>query len=546
MSLRLGTGDLRGAAGVKTAKLCTEQDQIGRHVRLRKQSNLAIEVRPARGLRVRSLEVKSNFNPRGIIVAFVKISESSRMNRIRLTLKPMSDLWGAQAPLLSNIYKEIVFIWRMMGNSLYALWIKFVNQGTSADFSRSQNIAIQNSNAVLLWAFLTNSIYITSDLILWNPLLFFINGVAGVAYLLGLYLIRKGSPTWATISGVLGANFSIFFTTDAVGKDSLISLYSIAAVIAPFLMMDGQNRKAIIFSVIVGFSTFVLSMVTPDQFLLPYIEPTLAHSRWFPLLIAPLISLAMVYHTYSMFMRLLDEAEQRKAEMFHQSRMAALGEMASGIAHEINNPLQIIGASAFTIQEKLKQKDLNLADLQKASDRIENTTYRIARIVTGLLNFARGERIYERENSSIKMVISSTLDLCREKLKSKGVEIRADQIQDVDLHLRPTQISQIILNLINNSLDAISQVETKWIEIRGFYDGKKYQIEVVDSGDRIPQAVAEKMMQPFFTTKPVGHGTGLGLSISKGIIEEHGGRIYYDASHPDTKFVIEIPGNLSP
>lgn len=425
---------------------------------------------------------------------------------------------------------------------MLALWKDFVDQGTSIHYSRSQNIAVQNANAVLVWASLTNVIYLVSDIVARDPILLFVNGVASVCYLGGLYLIRRGRPTLATVLGAVGANFSIVLTTDAVGGDSLISLYSIAAVVAPFLMIDGRRTKSILFVSLMGFMSFLFSMVSEDQTLLPRVEPTWAHSKWFPMIITPLLSFAMVYHTYRLFMNLLTEAELRKTEMFHQSRMAALGEMASGIAHEINNPLQIIGSSAFTIQEKLKNENVDREALQKAADRIENTTYRIARIVTGLLNFARGERVQEREPYSIKAIVEGTLDLCRERSKVKGVRLGADQVQDVELFVRPTQISQIILNLVSNSLDAASEVDDKWIEIRGWYDGKKYQIEVTDSGRRIPTDVAEKMMQPFFTTKPVGRGTGLGLSISKGIIEEHGGRIYYDPSHPDTKFVVEIPG----
>lgn len=368
-----------------------------------------------------------------------------------------------------------------------------------------------------------------------------VNGQNAAVYFFALYLIRRGWPTTAAILSLIAANISIFGTSNAVGKLSFVGLYSIATVIMSFLVIDGRKRGTIIAAAVMGWFFFVLAFTVPDYYFMPFREPRLAHNPYMPIIVTPFITAALVYHTYNAFMKLLVEAEQRKTEMFHQSRMAALGEMASGIAHEINNPLQVIGASAFTIQERIKRENIDVEALKKATDRIESTTFRIARIVTGLLNFARGERNFDREPVMVKELILGTLDLCSEKMKSRGVDLRVGEIEDHEILVRPTQISQIILNLLNNSLDAVQTSSEKWVEIRGGFDGKKYSVVVIDSGPRIPPAVADKMMQPFFTTKPVGFGTGLGLSISKGIIEEHGGKIYYDPENPETKFVVEIP-----
>ncbi len=108
---------------------------------------------------------------------------------------------------------------------------------------------------------------------------------------------------------------------------------------------------------------------------------------------------------------------------------------------------------------------------------------------------------------------------------------------------RPTQISQVLLNLLNNSFDAIEERAEKWIRVRFEINSNKkiLIIKVTDSGDGIPNEIVHKMMNPFFTTKDIGKGTGLGLSISKGIIEEHGGHLIYNAQSKNTEFVVELP-----
>ena len=114
---------------------------------------------------------------------------------------------------------------------------------------------------------------------------------------------------------------------------------------------------------------------------------------------------------------------------------------------------------------------------------------------------------------------------------------------DLPLDCRPVQISQVLLNLLSNALDAVENTENPWIAIEAEAIPEKQEIEIriTDSGPGIPNAVAEKMMNPFFTTKPSGKGTGLGLSISTRIMQEHGGTLRLDRSHPYTQFILRLP-----
>lgn len=235
------------------------------------------------------------------------------------------------------------------------------------------------------------------------------------------------------------------------------------------------------------------------------------------------------------------QLETTKAKSIASAKLASLGEMAGGVAHEINNPLAIISMNAAQLNELLDDPEVTKEELKMFVEKIQKTTTRIDRIVKGLKSFARGGELDPFISTSVKSIVENTLELCSEKLKKHSVELRLKNIVDVSIECRESQIGQVLLNLISNGVDAIDKLSDKWIEIE-LKDLDGYVVvDVTDSGHGIPEEVAEKIMQPFFTTKDVGKGTGLGLSISKGIIESHKGRFRLDRKSPNTKFSILLP-----
>jgi C4-dicarboxylate-specific signal transduction histidine kinase len=144
-------------------------------------------------------------------------------------------------------------------------------------------------------------------------------------------------------------------------------------------------------------------------------------------------------------------------------------------------------------------------------------------------------------------VLNETIDLCKERFKVNNVTLRIN-ISDHNIVVisRGTQLSQVLLNLLNNAYDAIDGRSDKWIEVDAQETEEFVKLTVTDSGAGIPNSIAEKLFQPFFTTKGVDKGTGLGLSMSHGIIADHGGRIYVDNKSRHTKFVIEMPKYSEP
>lgn len=121
------------------------------------------------------------------------------------------------------------------------------------------------------------------------------------------------------------------------------------------------------------------------------------------------------------------------------------------------------------------------------------------------------------------------------------IELKNEVPEGLLLKCRPVQISQVILNLLNNAYDAIQPLDERWIHIAAFKKDQYIELQITDSGLGIPRDVAEKIMQPFYSTKDVGKGTGLGLSISSGIVRDHGGELVLDVGAKNTRFIVRFP-----
>jgi PAS domain S-box-containing protein len=230
-----------------------------------------------------------------------------------------------------------------------------------------------------------------------------------------------------------------------------------------------------------------------------------------------------------------------QAQAIQAGKMATLGEMASGVAHEINNPLAVISGRVALLKKRLagesEEAQKNVTDLEK----IESQVSRITKIVSGLRSFARSSANDPKVAASIKKIVEDSVELVIARYLKSNVQVHVVPFDDVQIPCRHIEISQVLVNLLNNAFDAVSELAEKWIRIEIESSNSELKIMVTDSGSGISSDIVEKMMNPFFTTKEVGKGTGLGLSISKGIIEDHGGTLTYnpDASH--TQFIVKLP-----
>lgn len=234
--------------------------------------------------------------------------------------------------------------------------------------------------------------------------------------------------------------------------------------------------------------------------------------------------------------------ESQQDELTRFGRYAALGEIAAGIAHEINTPLNVIITKTDLIRRLTKMEKLEPIKVSQVAVEIDQMIKNISSIVVGLKSLvAKDSTEFERTN--MNQLIEDTLKVCSFRIQREGIELITKMPEErlyVDCHA--VQISQILINLINNSVDAIgSSHDKKWIRVE-LHDGNDLvEIVVTDSGKSIDPGLAEKIMTPFFTTKKDKNGTGIGLSLSRTIAQRHRGNLTLDLKHKNTSFRIELP-----
>ncbi|MFN7454891.1 MAG: ATP-binding protein [Pseudobdellovibrionaceae bacterium] len=230
---------------------------------------------------------------------------------------------------------------------------------------------------------------------------------------------------------------------------------------------------------------------------------------------------------------------EQRALIEGSARMAAIGQVTAGIAHEINNPLAVIIGKAQLLRrrwEKLKPEDVHTE-----LERIEKTSFRISKIIKGLRALSRDGENDAFVDTPIESLTQDVATMFEEKLKNFGIQLELSIPNELSIECQHVQIGQVILNLVSNSIDAIKDREEKWIKVAALDLIDFVEISVMDSGPGIPAEVADKLMTPFFTTKPAGQGTGLGLSISRRILADHGGDLRLDRAANHTRFVLVIP-----
>lgn len=237
-------------------------------------------------------------------------------------------------------------------------------------------------------------------------------------------------------------------------------------------------------------------------------------------------------------------AEQQRA--LHAAKMSSLGEMVAGIAHEINNPLSVIAANAGYLHHLAQEENFDRETLMKLATRIEETSMRVAKIIKGLKSFSRNCEGDPFVEASLAEIIDDTLALCSEKIRNSGISLITSPLApDLRIECRPVQVSQVLLNLLNNAFHAVKSLEAPWIRLEFSDLGNRIELSITDRGSGIDPSLGDRIFQPFYTTKLSGEGSGIGLSVSRRIAQSHKGTIEIDRLSPNTRFVLTLPKSQS-
>jgi two-component system NtrC family sensor kinase len=305
-------------------------------------------------------------------------------------------------------------------------------------------------------------------------------------------------------------------------------------------------------------SIFAIAPLKQGQWFLCYQQETsdafaeLRRVQEFAVVVLIIVSLAAVFMGYVISRNLaqrLAKAHHDRNVMAHQvietGRLASIGELAAGIAHEINNPVAIMVQEAGWIDDLLGEDEPcspeNLEEIGRAVSQIRTQGDRCKEITYKLLSFARKTDPTVRE-VNLNEVVDEVIGLTSQKTRYANVLIETELSPDLPtIQASASELQQVLLNLVNNAIDAIES-SGGVVTVATRPAGDEVVLEVRDTGKGIPEANLARIFDPFFTTKPVGHGTGLGLSICFGIVEKMGGRITVESEiEKGSTFTVFLP-----
>lgn len=241
----------------------------------------------------------------------------------------------------------------------------------------------------------------------------------------------------------------------------------------------------------------------------------------------------------SQILRDLTDIKMKEEQIQQSERLATVGHMAAGVAHEVGNPLTAISSLVQVCQRKTDDEFVQ-DQLKKVREHIQ----RINKIVRDLVDFSRPSSM-QAENVQVNEIIESAVGLLQHDARCRDVDFELDLAGDLPrISCVPDQIHQVVVNLLLNAVDAMKEVEDPRVTITTDTNENQIEMTVTDVGKGIKEEHESRIFEPFFTTKDVGSGTGLGLSVSHGIINKIGGSINVESTYGEgTSFIIQLPTN---
>lgn len=237
------------------------------------------------------------------------------------------------------------------------------------------------------------------------------------------------------------------------------------------------------------------------------------------------------------------EALSRQAERAHAySRMAALGQLASGIAHEINTPLAAISASAELALAHLETIEATDVTITEAFSTIVSTSDKIAQIIKTLKSVTAGDLEDRLSLQTLQTLVVNAADICGDRIRRSNIELKIENDEvKTQVFCRAPELSQALLNVLHHACDSVEQMGERWIRVEVKTEGQLVQLRCTDSSPKVDEAVRQAMFENLYSVKNCESGLSLNLSVTRDIIARHGGRFTYEPHGDHSSFVITLP-----
>lgn len=434
-----------------------------------------------------------------------------------------------------------------MGSKIGAYWRFLVNRGISAKDTPSRKTAIRASNVVFLTAvpaYLSYDIIylLTGDYVMMSVNVFFLLCCV-------LLLLVVGNPKWNALTRVvflIQGNLAIFAISYVTGRNSGAEFFYFMLICVTFIMFDKEEEDRYA----TPFVIYTLTLFLIGQFLLPESHLSLpsieaigvSNYRKISFLISAIMIFFIIRYLRTIYTLAQADLEQEAGRIIHNERMVALGQMASSVAHEINNPLSVIKGLSEVTLEGLGDDALDRTTMTDYLTRVVSMSERINKIVRALSVYSRKNEADPFVAVPVEKIVSDACVLFEDQYSSKNIQFFLEMPRKkIQILCREVQILQVLVNLLQNAKDAVEETKSPWIRLEVQAANGMVEFSVSDSGRLKDIPAADKIFEPFYTTKDVGKGTGLGLSISQGIVLSHGGEIYLDTESEHTRFVFRVP-----
>lgn len=414
-------------------------------------------------------------------------------------------------------------------------FIKALNIGIRPGMDEGKKFAIQVMTFDGYWTFFTVLFHACYS---WYQNLFPLTYIfaGGLFFLfLGQLGLARGYYDFGRSLIHLTGLFELAISIDTLGLNSGFEYYYFINVTVPFVTFTLEERWKAHVLAFITCSTFVFQQIYGTGLLMTNL-PSDPQDKLVIGISVFMFLMAIFTVTRWQLKQSLKEIKRHQDDLIFSANMIALGEMSANIAHEINNPLQSLSLQMRVVQEKFQNPEF-----QEHFSKMDNLIFKMAKMVQGLRDLSRKDGECGNDIFLFSKILEDVLAISANKIKEERIRLYVNGDADLKLKGNSVQISQIIVNLLNNAVDAVKGLEDKWIKINISTKSSFIEISVMDSGNGIPQEVVKKMMNPFFTTKASTKGTGLGLSISKNIAEKNSGKLYYDSDCENTRFVLILP-----